>query len=139
MLITSMSLLLTVFVGFSDFVTVTVGLGTCYLSELPPKKDNEEFSVGNLRYKCASGLANITGCQLDNGKQLYPGDRVDSGRSTYECMTANGGIQFIVRDAPPPSGFLGGYFMVQGLFTRPDSPKSTRAKPQELETASEVN
>ncbi|KAH7721168.1 hypothetical protein AAVH_11404 [Aphelenchoides avenae] len=126
-------------IGLSTFVAVAADGRTCYITELPPKKDQEEFNVSNLRYKCANGLANITGCQLDNGKQLKPGEQVKDGRSTSECKTADGGIQFIVRDEPPPGGLLGGYFMVQGLFTSPDSPKSTQAMPQELETASEVN
>lgn len=64
----------------------------------------------------ASSLA----CRLDNGKRLKPGERVINDRSTFECQIATGGIRFIVKDAPPPGGLLGGYFMVQGLFTSPD-------------------
>lgn len=56
-----------------------MGDGKCHMKGAEAKNDGEEFNVGHLRYKCLSGVANITGnfvefcgrCTPGNAWQLY--------------------------------------------------------------------
>lgn len=57
-------------------------------------KEGETFSQNHLHYKCSSGIADITGCYINEGRDLGIGQDVVENKMVYRCYRIGGKIEY---------------------------------------------
>ncbi|KAI1730541.1 hypothetical protein Ddc_03244 [Ditylenchus destructor] len=57
-------------------------------------KEGDTFSQNHLRYKCSNGIADITGCYINETRDLGIGQDVVENKMVYRCYRLGGKIEY---------------------------------------------